>query len=295
MRVLILGGTGMLGHRLWINLNRTHETWVTVRGSAQVFPDHADFDRAHVRENVDALNFDEVTHTLANVQPDLVINCIGLIKQQPQAKDPLAALQLNAVFPHRVALACQLARIRMIHIGTDCVFSGNKGNYVEGDPSDATDLYGRTKFLGEVAYPDTITLRTSFIGPELKSRLGLLEWFLSQRQGVKGFQKAIYSGLTADELSRVIRDYVVPYPELNGVYHVSSAPISKYELLKLFNRAYGRGLDIEPDTAFVCDRSLDSSRFRAATGYTPPSWPEMIEAMATLSAPYYIRDLQHAS
>ncbi|MBE0683405.1 MAG: SDR family oxidoreductase [Anaerolineales bacterium] len=284
MKILILGGHGMLGHRLWINLRKEHEVWVTVRQASSPFPELPEFPPKYIRTDVDASNFDQVTRALASIQPDLVINCIGLIKQIGHlARDPILSISLNALLPHRVSLICRAAKIRMIHISTDCVFSGKKGNYLENDESDAEDLYGRSKFLGEVAYPPhSITLRTSIIGRELKTRLGLIEWFLSQKDGdtIRGYKHAIFSGFTTDEFSRIILNNVIPSPELTGLYHVSSDPINKYDLLQIVNRAFERKVNILPDEDFFMDRSLDSTRFRQATGYQPPSWIEMIEEMA---------------
>ena len=277
----------MLGHKLWMNLGKEHETWVTVRGDGSEIPNMPEFPHKYVRPNVDALNFDQITRALASIQPDLVINCIGLIKQMGHlARDPLFSISLNAMLPHRISMICRVARIRMIHISTDCVFSGHKGAYVESDSSDADDLYGRTKFLGEVSYPHTFTLRTSIIGRELKSHLGLIEWFLSQTGTIRGYRRALYTGFTTDEISRIIMNYIIPHPELSGVYHVSSPVTSKYDLLKLTNEVFGRGVEILPDDDFFCDRSLDSTRFRQATGYAPPSWPEMIQEMAENSHLY---------
>jgi len=288
MKILILGGSGMLGHRLWVDLQKQHETWVTIRGSANEFPDSPQFPREFIRTNVDALNFDQVTRALASIQPDLVINCIGLIKQMGHlAKDPLFSISLNAMLPHRISMICRVAKIRMIHISTDCVFSGKKGDYSESDPSDAEDLYGRTKFLGEVAYPHCVTLRTSIIGRELKNRLGLIEWFLAQKGSINGFQRAIYSGFTTDEIARIISQIIIPNPAISGVYHVSSDPISKYYLLLMVKKAFKRDdIDIQPDTDFFSDRSLNSQRFRDLTGYTPPSWQEMVDELAVSSSIY---------
>jgi dTDP-4-dehydrorhamnose reductase len=287
MKILILGGSGMLGHRLWLNLSKVHETWVTIRGGVSHFPKIPQFPNQHVRTNVDALVFDEVIRAFASIQPDLVINCIGLIKQHGHiAKDPLFSISLNALLPHRLSLICRTARIRMIHISTDCVYSGKKGSYIESDQSDAEDLYGRTKFLGEVAYPHTVTLRTSIIGRELKTRLGLIEWFLAQKGTIRGYKRAIYTGFTTDELSRIILEYVIPRQELSGVYNVSSEAISKFDLLNLVRDAFNRDIEILPDEDFFCDRSLDSTCFRKATGYTPPLWPEMVAEMAKNSTIY---------
>ncbi|MBI5296376.1 MAG: SDR family oxidoreductase [Chloroflexi bacterium] len=287
MKILILGGSGMLGHRLWLDLGKEHETWVTVRNDGAEIPAHANFPRKYIRPYVDARTFDEVTRALASIQPDLVINCIGLIKQQAYfAKDPIYSISLNALLPHRISLVCRTAGIRMIHVSTDCVFSGSKGAYLESDQSDAEDLYGRTKFLGEVAYPHTITLRTSIIGRELKTKLGLIEWFLAQQGRINGYRKAIYTGFTTHEISRIILNHVIPHPELSGLYHVSSEPISKYDLLNIAREEFGKSIEIMSDDEFDCDRSLDSTRFRQATGYQPPSWQEMIAEMASDSAFY---------
>jgi dTDP-4-dehydrorhamnose reductase len=286
MKILVLGGTGMLGHRLWVNLSQVHETWVTVRGDESQFPDIPEFPRKYIWPHVDALTFSQVTHAFTSIQPDLVINCIGLIKQIPLANDPLLSISLNALFPHQVSLLCRTAGIRMIHISTDCVFSGKKGRYVESDQPDAEDLYGRTKLLGEVVYPHTITLRSSIIGRELMTRFGLIEWFLGQTGTIWGYKKAIYTGFTTDELSRIILNYVIPRTDLSGLYHVSSDPISKYDLLMLAKDSFGRDLTILPDEDFVSDRSLDSSRFRQITDYKPPTWTAMIDELERNSSLY---------
>ena len=287
MKILIFGGSGMLGHRLWMNLRKNHEVWVTIRGESNPFPRVAEFPEEFIRCRVDGMIFEEVTRALASIQPDLVINCIGLIKQMGHlARDPVYSISLNALLPHRISLICRTARIRMIHISTDCVFSGKTGHYREADQPDAEDLYGRTKFLGEVTYPHCITLRTSIIGMELKNRLGLLEWFLTQSGTIKGFTRAIFTGFTTDELSRIIENCVIPNHDLHGLYHVSSDPISKHDLLGLAKAAFKKNIDIEPDETFFCDRSLDSSRFRQITGYQPPSWNCMIDELAS-TLPYY--------
>jgi dTDP-4-dehydrorhamnose reductase len=223
-----------------------------------------------------------------SLQPEAIINCIGLVKQLPLANDPVAAIEINALFPHRLAQIAGGVKARLIHFSTDCVFSGKKESpYTENDQSDAEDLYGRSKFLGEVSHgPHTLTLRTSIIGRELHSGHGLVEWFLGQAQKVKGYRKAIFSGLTTGTMATLLIEHVLPNPQLTGIYHVSSEPISKYDLLRLINDVYGRGIEIEPDTQVICNRALDSSRFRAETGFKPPTWPEMIQAMRNDPFPY---------
>lgn len=281
-KVLILGGTGMLGHTLFmqLSLQKNLDVYATARTSSGLsLWFHPDFVEK-IRVGVDADNFDTVIRAFASIQPDIVINCIGLIKQLPMASDPLSAIIINSLLPHRISMICRSAGARMIHISTDCVFDGKKGNYTEHDSSNADDLYGRSKFLGEVAYPPhCLTLRTSIIGHELKGKLGLIEWFLAQKGKVNGFTHAIYSGFPTVELAHILLEYVIPKPELTGVYHVSSDPISKYDLLSLVAKRYAKQIKIEPYDKLHQDRSLDSSVFRRITGYTPPSWPELVDKM----------------
>ncbi len=281
LRVLVLGGTGMVGHKMFQVLSsRPHlEVFATARDLKGLEGRFSAEEAGRIRTGVDASDFDTVIRALASLRPDVVINCIGLIKQLPLAEDPLTAITVNAQLPHRISLICCAAKARMIQIGTDCVFDGTRGNYREEDPSDAKDLYGRTKFLGEVAYPHCITLRTSIIGHELKGRFSLVEWFLAQKHPVRGFTRAIYSGLTTPELARVVADYVLPRADLRGLYHLSVDPINKYDLLKLIAEQYEVDTPIEPYDAVSIDRSLDSTRFREATGYRPPSWPELCRTM----------------
>jgi dTDP-4-dehydrorhamnose reductase len=281
-RILILGGTGMLGHTLlrYFSSFPEYDVRATARslgGLEKHFPKNL-LGRFRT-DSMDANHFDSIIRALASVQPDIVINCIGIIKQLPLAKDPLTALTINALLPHRISLISRAASARMIHISTDCVFDGRKGMYSEKDPSNAEDLYGRTKFLGEVGYSHCVTLRTSIIGHELKGGYGLVEWFLAQVGKVRGFRKAIYSGFPTIELARIIRDYVLPNSELAGVYHVSAEPISKYDLLSSVAKRYGKEIEIEPCDDIVQDHSMDSTLFRQTTGYHPPSWEELIERM----------------
>ena len=281
-KILILGGTGMLGHLLLRNLSACPEYAVTATARSLIGLKNyftTDILARFLQANVDANYFDSIVRAVASVRPDVVINCIGIIKQLPQADDPLMAITVNALLPHRISLICRAAGARMIHISTDCVFDGKKGMYSEKDTSSAEDLYGRTKFLGEVGYPHCMTLRTSIIGHELKGGFALIEWFLAQQQKVRGFRKVIYSGFPTVEIARIIRDYILPNHELKGVYHVSSEPISKYDLLCLVAKQYGKRIEIEPYDDFVQDRSLNSSVFCKVTGYKPPLWGKLVEMM----------------
>jgi dTDP-4-dehydrorhamnose reductase len=213
------------------------------------------------------------------VRPDVVVNCAGLTKHKPEAEDPLVSIPINTLMPHRLAGLCKLVGARLIHVSTDCVFSGEKGSYTEDDFADARDVYGKSKALGEVDYQHAITLRTSTIGHELQSTYGLLDWFLSQQGRCKGYTNAIFSGLPTVVFAQVVRDVVIPHAELSGLYHVAAKPINKFDLLKLIAEVYGKSIDIVPDEKLVIDRSLDATRFRLATGYTAPEWPELINTM----------------
>lgn len=280
MNVLVLGVSGMLGNAMFRILSENVS--LTVFGTARsasvrrfFAPDLA----SKIMVGVDVENQDSLARVFAEVKPRVVLNCIGLIKQLADANDPLMALSVNAILPHRLTQLCALLGARLVHISTDCVFSGAQGNYSETDPADATDLYGRSKHLGEVMYPGTITLRTSIIGHELASAHALLGWFLAQQGQVKGYTRAIFSGLPTVELAKVVRDVVLPRPELSGLYHVAAVPIAKYDLLKLIAEAYHKQIEIVPDDALVIDRSLNATRFRHITGYVAPSWPDLVKEM----------------
>lgn len=280
MRVLVLGASGMLGNAMVrvVSEKKDWQVFGTLRSEvAKRFfsPSVA----RNLRTNVDVYKHDDIVHVIGQIRPDVVINCIGLIKHQKGVNDPLSTILVNALLPHRLAELCVVAGARLVHISTDCVFSGVKGLYTEDDPADAIDGYGKSKFLGEVIGASAITLRTSIIGHELQSSYSLLEWFLSQEGKCKGFSRAFFSGLPTTVLAEIVRDVVIPRPDLSGLYHVGASPISKYDLLCLIARVYGKSIDIEPDDQFMIDRSLNSQRFSSATGYVAPAWPELIKSM----------------
>lgn len=280
-RVLVLGATGMLGHTLMSQLSR--DTSLDVYGSARsagvlaatFSPDLL----SRVTSGVDATDPGLIHRLLDRVRPDVVVNCIGVIKQDPSAGDTGRLTALNAELPHVLADTCEERRTRLVHISTDCVFSGTKGRYVESDQPDPVDAYGRSKLLGEVHRSSAVTLRTSFIGHEIGSHRSLVDWFLSQVDVVKGFTKAIYTGLTAVELSHLLASVVFPREDLTGLYHVASTPISKYELLSMVADEYGWKGQLLPSPELECDRSLLADSFYAATGYRAPEWPVMIKEM----------------
>lgn len=280
MKILVFGASGMLGNAMFRLLSSCvdHTVIGTARSeSAQQF--FAETLQPGLLTGVDVEHPDSIVRVVARVQPDVIINCIGLVKQVADADDPLQAIPLNTMLPHRLAQLCAVGGSRLIHISTDCVFSGEKGRYTEADTPDAVHLYGRSKLLGEVAAPHAITLRTSIIGTEQTSCRSLIGWFLAQTGSVKGYRRAIFSGLPTVELATVVRDHVLPRPDLHGLYHVASEPIDKHALLQLVAAEYGKAITIEPSDDVVIDRSLDASRFRAATGYVPPAWPELIRRM----------------
>lgn len=281
MRVLVLGVTGMLGSAILkvLSDDSRFDVWGSVRDSRKVslLPIS---NTEKVVTGINVLDFDSLVSVFKKVKPHVVINCVGLIKQVSNANDPLVAIPINTILPHRIADLCDLTDSRLIHISTDCVFSGKKGLYHEDDVSDAEDLYGKSKFIGEVTgRKNAITLRTSIIGHELMSQHALLEWFLAQEKTVRGYSKAIFSGLPTDEFARVIKEYVLPRNDLSGLYHVSSYPISKFDLLNIVASKYKKNIKIIEDGSVVIDRSLSSRRFIDETGYKCSSWRELVDRM----------------
>lgn len=280
MKVLILGVTGMLGNTAFRHLSSL--SGLEVLGTARdrrASGHFAEGLRANILTGINVENHDSLVEAYARARPDVVINCIGVIKQLAAAEDPLATIPVNSLLPHRLAALCAASGSRLVHISTDCVFSGTKGHYTEADIPDANDLYGRSKLLGEVTAPHAMTLRTSLIGHELSGNHSLVNWFLSQDKAVKGYTRAIFSGLPTIEIARIIAEYVLPRPDLSGLYQVAAQPIDKCTLLKLIAQAYRKDIEIIPDDAVRIDRSLDGARFRQASGYVAPDWPELIARM----------------
>ena len=280
-RILVLGAAGMLGHEVLrtVASSADHEVWGASRQDTGL-RERLRLPRVSIISGFDVGDADSLVRVISEARPELVINCVGLVKQLAAADDPLVALPVNALFPHRLARLCGVVGARLIHVSTDCVFSGDAGHYCESDVSDARDLYGKSKLIGELTdYAHAITLRTSIIGHELGRPHGLVDWFLSQSGTVKGYTRAIFSGLPTTELARVMRDVVLPRPALRGLYHVAAEPIAKLDLLRLVASVYRKTIDIVPDSAVAIDRSLDGSRFTAATGYAADSWPRLVESM----------------
>lgn len=289
-RVLVFGATGMLGSTLFriLSADQTIDTFGTMRDASGAQYFSPEFHRALI-PNVHLEGESGLLKAFSVAQPDIVINCIGIIKQLPNSNDHLESLAVNASLPHRLASYCNVANARLVHFSTDCVFSGKQGQYREEDFVDAYDLYGRSKFLGEVNYANTLTLRTSIIGHELSSNKSLVDWFLSQTREIKGFKKAIFSGLPTVEVARVVRELVIPNPELSGLYHLSVDPINKYDLLNLIADVYKKSIKIVPDDRLVIDRSLNSDNFRERTGFSPRSWRKLIEDMYDYYSEFWLK------
>lgn len=281
MRILVLGGDGMLGHQLLRTWAGRHDVTVTVRRPLDAYAPAGMFSSENTIDRVEALDRARLAQVMDRARPDVVVNCIGIVKQRSEAKAAIPSIEINALLPHRLLDLCQMNGARLIHLSTDCVFSGRTGGYRESDLPDPVDLYGRSKLLGEVDEAPGLTLRTSIIGLELSRFTGLVEWFLAQQGMIHGFKRAIYTGFTTCELARVIEHVLVNHPRLHGVWHVASTPISKYDLLVRLARLLNRtDVDIVSDDVFACDRSLRGDAFSAEVGYVAPGWDAMLGELA---------------
>lgn len=290
MRILVLGGEGMLGHKMFQTLRlRFPDTACTVARDLKepFFQRISLFRQGCVVDRVDALELDVLRHVLRALRPDFVVNCIGIIKQREEAKTAVPSITLNSLLPHKLAEFARVWGGRVIHFSTDCVFSGKSGNYTEDSPSDAEDLYGRSKYLGEVVADNALTLRTSMIGRELAHFKSLLEWFLSQEgKSVRGYKRVIYSGVTTNYLAELVGKLIEDHPDLRGLYQVAGSPISKHDLLCRIREAYGIDVTILPDETEVSDRSMTGRKFQGATGYPLPEWSALVAQLARDPTPY---------
>lgn len=282
MKVLILGATGMLGYSLLSNLNEHANLSVfgTVRSIAGKELFFSNLEQQLIT-GVDAYDISSLEFAIETVTPDVVINCVGLIKQHGISKQHIDAVKINALLPHELANICDQFNAKLIHFSTDCVFTGDVGVYNESSLPDACDLYGKSKCLGEVSYGKHLTLRTSIIGHELTSAVSLVDWFLSQGESTKGFSKAVFSGLPTCYIAKLLVEYILPYPEISGLLHLSVDPIDKYTLLKLIAEQYQKEITISESQELVIDRSLNSDKFRQLTQFSPPAWSKLVEYMHT--------------
>tara|TARA_B110000037_G_C17053707_1_gene478855 strand:+ start:337 stop:1209 length:873 start_codon:yes stop_codon:yes gene_type:complete len=280
MNIIILGANGLIGSTVFRVLSKQSDYIVhgTVRHeiNRSIFPSEL---QKNIITNVDVLDDNALADVLIEYRPNVVINCAGLTKHRPNSESPLLVLPINSLFPHKLVKLSSLVGARVIHISTDCVFSGSKGSYSEHDHPDALELYGISKSLGEVDYSNAITIRTSTLGHEKECTTGLLEWFLHQTSSCKGFEKTIFSGLPTVTLAEIIRDYVLIDEKLTGLYHISAEPIDKLSLLRLIAHTYDKTIRIVADDSLVIDRSLSAKKFYLATGYTAPPWDVLVRNM----------------
>jgi len=296
LKVLVLGGAGMLGHKLIQRfVKEGFDTSCTIRNlfidpfitNIELYKD------VRVFGEVDVMDFSGLKSLVTHIKPDFIVNAVGVIKQRDTAKVAVPSIGINSLLPHLLAECAQMWGGKLIHFSTDCVFSGKDGGYTETSISDADDLYGRSKYLGEVATPNALTLRTSIIGRELSHFASLVEWFLTQNgKATKGFSRALYSGLTTNEMAEVVTRIITARPDLSGLWHLTSPTINKYDLLLLIREAYNLEIEIEFDDQFVMDRSMTSERFWTETGWVQPNWPAMIGEMAADPTPYHRWQMQ---
>ncbi len=284
MKLLILGGSGMVGHSLVRKLSRNHEVFCALRKN-QKFESVNFFDNVIKESNCifieDINEHTNLKNIIENLSPDILINCIGVIKQRNNADNLSNMIKINALLPQILNEICKQNKVKLIHLSTDCVFSGDKGNYKEIDNPDPIDKYGESKLLGEINDGgDALTIRTSFIGPELFNKKSLFEWIKSQKnREVEGYDNAIYSGLTTNVFSRIIDEVIKEHLYLSGVWHISSNPISKYDLIQKINHKLNLNIKINRNSSFQCNRSLNSSEFIKKTKIIIPSWEEMINEL----------------
>ena len=289
-KVMVLGGGGMLGHKMFQVLRKGFAgTFGTVREDIWKPPfDRVELLQGHdVVRDVDVTDFPGLEAILSAFRPEYVVNCVGVIKQRAEAVSPIPSITINSLLPHQLAQMAARWGGRVIHFSTDCVFNGKRGGYLEGDFSDAEDLYGKTKFLGEVAAANALTLRTSIIGRELSEHRSLLDWFLAQNhKTVRGYRRVIYSGVTTNHLAQLVASIIQEHPALHGLYQVASEPISKHDLLCLLREAYRLDVRIEPDDLEASDRSMSCERLREAIDYKCPPWPALVRQLAEDDTPY---------
>jgi dTDP-4-dehydrorhamnose reductase len=282
MRILILGVSGLIGHQLFKQLSQNHETFGTLHKSKEKYGALKLLSGYNIIENVDVNNFQFLTGVISSINPDVILNCVGITKRKIKANNILETLQVNALFPHKLAKWTLSNKKRIIHFSTDCVFNGEIGNYTENSLTSAEDIYGRTKALGEIKYSHTLTIRSSFIGRELFDKTELLEWFLAQDgKIINGFTKTFYSGVSTIYMSKVVNKIITEYPNLSGLYQLAPEnPISKYELLSIAKKAFNLNVEILSDKLQIHNPTLNSTRLRKEINLVVPSWEEMMNELA---------------
>lgn len=268
-KILILGSTGMLGHVFYNTVKQqSHYEVVDL-----VFRNKLNEDSIIC----DVTDKDRVTEVIKDVQPDVIVNCIGVLIKG-STHNPSNAIYINSFLPHHLLGIAEEIGAKLVHVSTDCVFSGDKGGYVESDFRDADDVYGRSKALGELFGNDSLTIRTSIIGPEIKAAgEGLLHWFLNQEGTINGYTEAYWGGVTTLELSKAI--LAALEQNLTGLINVTNGKaISKFDMLQLFKTEFNRDqLQVEPFEGKKVDKSLKSER--SDFNYQVPSYSEMFKEM----------------
>ncbi len=277
----------MLGHKLLQVFRNRFDTFVTLRENFEEYDYLELFDKQKTFDSVNIKEFDRVKEIVELNRPDVIVNAIGVIKHKPEATDFVKTIEINSILPHKLANIAQNINARFITVSTDCVFDGQRGNYSELEHPNATDLYGKSKHLGEVVDDNCLTIRTSIIGREIGSGKSLVEWFLSNSdEEIKGFIRAIYSGFPTVVFAEILANLIENYPKLQGLYHVASDSIDKYSLLELIKRKLDLKATLIPFDEFEIDRSLDSTKFRNETNFVPESWEKMIDRMLDDPTPY---------
>ncbi len=279
MRLLIFGITGLIGSSVFrvLSDDSVYEVYGTCRNDKDK---HFFENKEKIISSIDVFSIDAIQALINNIRPNVIINCIGVTKHLPQISNYATTITVNSLWPHELAKLADDIGAKLIQVSTDCVFSGRFGNYSETDIPDAVDLYGRSKILGEVIYNNHLTVRISTIGHEISTTYGLLDWFLSQKKSCKGYSQAFFSGLPSIYFAQILSQFILPRPDLQGLYHISAEPIDKFSLLKLIALQYGKKIHIEADESVVVNRSLNGSKFSDETGFLSLKWPELIKLMA---------------
>jgi dTDP-4-dehydrorhamnose reductase len=283
MRILIIGGAGMLGHRVWITLAEHYEVYGTIRSeSNKALLKFSQINPSKIIGNVDILNESSLHDAFSVSQPDLVINCVGILKVEPTAENKISSIEINSLFPHKLSKKCKEFDSRLIHFSTDCVFDGLKGKFSEESNDFSKDLYGVSKRMGEVELEEhCLTIRTSIIGREITPRGSLVEWFIKESgNNITGYRNAIFSGYPTYTISKIIRDYIIEDKSLSGIYHISNEPIDKYTLLLAIKEKFSLNININEDKDFKIDRSLDSQKFKSKTNCKTFTTKELMDDLS---------------
>lgn len=272
-RIVIFGANGMLGSVLARSLSGEYDVRAVGGRPQSVTVDLKDYLGLDVSNSVTWRLF------LDSVEPDFIINCAGVVKQRSGSVESF--IRVNSLFPNLLDSYCREHQVRLIHFSTDCVFSGRQGGYRESDIADPVDLYGKSKLLGELTASSALTIRTSFFGLENESKYGLIEWFLGQRNcQVQGYTDAIYSGLLTNDVGEFVAGLIREKSGLSGLWHLSSEPISKYDLLQMIaSRCPELRIEVIPFRGPKIDRSLDSTRLRQRMLVPEKKWDDVVEEL----------------